>query len=516
MASLRKWAPLLIFGLALAARLLAGPRTIDDAFITFRYARNIVAGQGFLYNPGDPVLGTTTPLYTLSLAALAMMTGGQDAPFPSLALVLNAILDGLSALLLIAIGQRLGRQFAGWGAGLAWAIAPFSVTFAIGGLETSLYVFLLLTLAWAYLQEKFVMASLVGGLALLTRPDALILLGPLVADRLYLSWRRSGYRIRPMEVGAFAIPVGAWILFATYYFGSPITHTLTAKSVAYQLPAEAAFVRLLQHYATPFMGHLTFGPAWIGVGLVVYPFLYLIGGRAIVREEPRSWALLAFPWLYFAAFAIANPLIFRWYLTPPLPFYFLIILAGAEKIVVDLSATRLLVGPIRRAPGIVPAAAILMAVVLPAASALKDWQWRPDHGPSRPAPAMAWIELELFYHEAAGILKPLLKPESVLAASDVGVLGYETSARILDTVGLNSPEALAYYPIDPEFYVINLATSPDLIIDRAPDYVVLLEVYGRRGVFTDARFLSTYELLRKLPTDIYSSDGMLIFGKKIP
>ena len=38
--------------LALAARALPGPRTIDDAFITFRYSRNIVEGEGFVYNPG--------------------------------------------------------------------------------------------------------------------------------------------------------------------------------------------------------------------------------------------------------------------------------------------------------------------------------------------------------------------------------------------------------------------------------------------------------------------------------
>jgi hypothetical protein len=50
--------------LAVALRLIPGPRTIDDAFITFRYARNIVHGVGFIYNAGERVLGTTTPLYT--------------------------------------------------------------------------------------------------------------------------------------------------------------------------------------------------------------------------------------------------------------------------------------------------------------------------------------------------------------------------------------------------------------------------------------------------------------------
>src|SRR3972149_2161670 len=42
----------------------------DDAYITFRYAENIANGNGFVYNIGEPFLGTTTPGYALLLAAL--------------------------------------------------------------------------------------------------------------------------------------------------------------------------------------------------------------------------------------------------------------------------------------------------------------------------------------------------------------------------------------------------------------------------------------------------------------
>lgn len=55
--------------LALTARLTPGLRTLDDAYITYRYTRNILAGNGFVFNPGERELGTTTPLYTLLLAA---------------------------------------------------------------------------------------------------------------------------------------------------------------------------------------------------------------------------------------------------------------------------------------------------------------------------------------------------------------------------------------------------------------------------------------------------------------
>ncbi len=64
-----RWRQLAMFALpamvALAARLLTGPHVIDDAYITFRYARNLAEGLGLVYNPGEWVLGTTAPLWAI-------------------------------------------------------------------------------------------------------------------------------------------------------------------------------------------------------------------------------------------------------------------------------------------------------------------------------------------------------------------------------------------------------------------------------------------------------------------
>jgi hypothetical protein len=70
--------------LAIVLRVIAGPRVIDDAYILFRYAQNLLAGNGFVFNPGEPVFGITTPLFGGLLAALAAVSGGTTAPFPDL------------------------------------------------------------------------------------------------------------------------------------------------------------------------------------------------------------------------------------------------------------------------------------------------------------------------------------------------------------------------------------------------------------------------------------------------
>ena len=166
-----------LFVFAVVVRLLPGERMVDDAYITFRYARNIVNGIGFVYNPGERVMGTTTPLYTLLMAGLSFLL--RTDTYPSIAIWVNALADGATCALLVPLGQAIsGRRHVGIAAGLLYAIAPFSVTFAIGGMETSVFVLLLCLTALLYLRDS-IYWPLIAALALLTRPDALIFIGPI-------------------------------------------------------------------------------------------------------------------------------------------------------------------------------------------------------------------------------------------------------------------------------------------------------------------------------------------------
>lgn len=497
----RSWLPWAIAVLAVVARMIPGPRIIDDAYITFRYAQNLLAGHGFAYNPGEAVLGTTTPLYTLLMAGLAVPFGGQQAPFPEIAWGLNAALDAAACLVLIALGRHLSSEPAGFLTALIWAVAPMSVTFSIGGMETSLFILILLAMFLLAFRSRWGWAAGLGALALLTRPDGLLFVAPLAGERLRLLWNQradgSWKTALPREAAILLAPLSLWSLFAASYFGSPIPHSVTAKVAAYFLPSDAALTRLLQHYATPFLGHLTFGIWWIGVGLILYPVLFLLGAAQKIREIPSSWALFATPFIYLLAYAAANPLIFRWYLAPPLPFYFLGIMTGGHRVARDLGAPRPLL-----ALGV---AAFALTTV--------GWEIHPDHGPDRPAPRMAFIQLELLYEQAGRELHDQIERGEVVAAADIGAIGYYSEARILDTLGIISPESLSYYPIAPDFYAINYAIPSQLIHDIEPDHLVILEVYGRRTLLMDEKFVSSYSLNHTIPTDIYGSEGMMVFSR---
>jgi hypothetical protein len=506
----RNYRILLILLIALLARFIPGVRTIDDAFITYRYAANLLDGFGFLYNPGQQaVLGTTTPLYTILLCIVGTIFGAKNASFPLIAIVLNALADTITCWILWKLGQHVHRERVGFAAALAWAIAPFSVTFAIGGLETSIYVMLLSITILAYCQNKKLLYALTGSFSLLTRPDALILLFPLMVDRLVRRVRTND-KIHSPEIIAFLFPIFAWVSFATIYFGTAIPHSIIAKYSAYSLPQTAALVRLIQHYATPFFAHNFLGStAAILSGLILFPYLFIIGARFSMKTDYRLFAYAVYPCLYFIAFSIANPLIFRWYLTPPLVPYFFFIFLGVDDIINNICIH---FGKYKHL--INQWAGICLLFLLPFASTLSEWTLHPDHGPNRPAPEMAWTKLELLYTQAANYLSPYFEFDDLtLAAGDVGVLGFITTFEILDTVGLNSPISIDYYPLEEAAYVINYAIPSDLILDHQPDFLVILEVYGRETLLKNKIFLDKYSLINKLPTDIYGSDGMLIFQR---
>lgn len=499
--------------LALAARLVPGERVVDDAYITFRYARNLVTGNGLVYNPGERVLGTTTPLYALLLAGLALATGWRD--FPGLALIINALSGTLSVGLLYVLGKRFAGHWAPAAAAAAlWALAPYSVTFAVGGMETDLAIALLLATAYAHITDHPRAMAALSALALLARPDTAILLVLLWLD-MTLARRRVPWREGWLTLGVLA----PWLVFGTLYFGNPLTGSIAAKSATYRLPPEADLVRLIQHYSTPFLEDTVLGAPWRLIGFAVYLLLSGLGGWRTVRRDRRAWPLLAYPYLYMVIFAVANPLLFRWYLSPPLPFYFLLIVTGVWTLACDLGRSLPNLTDLEReALGLetVPLAILALFTVAALAFTINAWDVHPDHGPDRPAPEMAWFELELLYAQAADVVLSHAGPGDTLCAGDIGMLGYRTGLRVLDTVGLVTPESRRHYPANPAIYVINYAIPADLVLALDPDYIVILEVYGRRGLLPAPDFQNRYRLLRKLETDIYGSDGMLIFTRATP
>lgn len=482
----------LVIVLVFVLQVLPGPRPVDDAYITFRYARNLAAGQGLVYNAGQPVLGTTTPLFTLALAALKTLLPGID--FPWLALLISAVCDVVMILLLRRLVQALTRsRFVATLIALAYLLNPVRSGVALGGMETSLVVLWLVAAAEAYVaRERIEQAALFGALATLTRPDALVLPGLIFLYDL-IARRRIPWK----AIGVYAVVLAPWLIFATAYFGSPLPLSITAKAQAYVQHPALALTTLVDFLVLriPFHNDRV-ALVLLGAGLAVLILLYMTGARAAWRYQRRSLPVVIYPLLYVLGLSLANPVIFVWYYPPLLVFFDMIILLGVAALLHAAQSQRRLLF------------AGVVGVVL-----LLHWRGASELVQRWPIDLR---QREVVYERAAAELIGLVAPDQTIALPEIGVFGYVFDrARIIDTVGLVSPETIPYLLQErapgQEF---NYAISPEVMMALQPDYLITLEIFARPTLLQTPEFLRDYQLIRTFEASDFGSAGLLVFARK--
>jgi hypothetical protein len=220
-AHARAWVLTTVVLLAVGAGLWAGPQPLDDAFITLRYARSIAEGDGFVFNPGERVLGTTTPLFALLLAAVHRLTS-VDLVWLAFLLALSA--HAAAAVLVTVIGRRCREPTAGWVAGCLYALCPMALGATLGCMETSCFVLAMLVALGDSVGPRSVWRSAAATASVLLRPEGLIVAGLRVLQVASRDFR-AGLRTAAIIL-AGTLP---WLLFATWYFGTPVPQSVLAK-----------------------------------------------------------------------------------------------------------------------------------------------------------------------------------------------------------------------------------------------------------------------------------------------
>jgi len=240
----------------------------DDAFISFRYAENLVRGLGLVFNPAERVEGYSNFLWTLWDAVGLRL--GADAERWS---TVSGIACYAGALAVLAWnswttrGERTGLTRWVPIAALLGALLPDWHIFATSGLETALYT-LEVTLIYAVLSRgepgplRGATAGLLLGMTAMTRPDGLIFAAAAGLFALLVDRRRP--RTIAALAGAFLIvwvPYTAWRMS---YYGDFFPNTYYAKSAAYAWYRQGAIYVCLYfiRYWPLLLGAVLSGLAW--------------------------------------------------------------------------------------------------------------------------------------------------------------------------------------------------------------------------------------------------------------
>jgi arabinofuranosyltransferase len=210
------------------------PWMLDDSFISFRYADNLAHGYGPVYNIGERVEGYTSFLWVVLLGAGKRL--GCDTVI--LSQVLSSVFAGLT-LLLLAFSHRIissiTRPVAAMAVLFVGTCALFTSWLA-SGMEVNLFTFLALVTIVLYRADmvnwsqvvRMALAGLAAGLAMMTRPE-----GVLIAAVLVIHGGFQYFRHKERSILAFAATVlmtyVPYFIWRYSYYGFLLPNTFYAK-----------------------------------------------------------------------------------------------------------------------------------------------------------------------------------------------------------------------------------------------------------------------------------------------
>ncbi|MCB0358300.1 MAG: hypothetical protein KDD44_01645, partial [Bdellovibrionales bacterium] len=488
----------------------------DDAYMTFRVVRNFLSHGELVYNLGERVYSSSTPLFSLLLTIVSATSGVAPDRF---FLPLLCVIDVCNLVLLYLLVLRVTRlpAVAGLGAllyGLSWVAAVSTAT----GMEGGLFVLCIQITALAALardsQRNRLITGGAAGLAALARPEGAFLAASLCIVR--FAYRR---RLPWEEAIGTLLIMSPWWLFAYIHFGSIIPHAALAKDLGYfRLPGEAAR-DLIQHFFDLFVFYPVVLLPW-GARIVVVPFILLsllIGVIRSVRARPEIAFLFLFNVFYVSSYLAFNPFLFYWYKAGLEPAYILAVVSGSYWLLTSAGEKLQIPRPqfVANLVLIAAIAALITQYYDPGGSqraftiAEGDSTWRT--GPLRPI--LGGRDRERLYLRVADELKSEVSAETTIMAPEFGALGYVLPAKMISNIGHVNPEILQFLPVPRELLSHNNAITVPMVKFTMPDYIITLDIFIRKTLAKDAWFNRNYKLTADYPTTIWNSTALQVFRR---
>ena len=305
----------LLIALHAAAALLflrgVGPGfPLDDAWCHLVYARSLVQGEPFAYNPGQPEAGVTAPAWTVlaAIPAAVAEAGGHPgwSPLPTRPDGPMRVLGGICGLLAGLVAMRLAGRQSAWASGCAavlFAFDPFLLLGRFSGMELPLFALVTLLFVEALLDGRADRAGWFAGIAVLTRPEGWVLVALGLPTCVSSAGRARAFLPRLL---ACAVPFALWNLWLA---GEPWPNTWANKAAFVRDPGEMLTA------AAALFGDTGWGWA--------FPLAVAIGALVMEGQQPGlAWRLLAAGGALLAGVLLSRTLLVAPAFSPPrIPFY---------------------------------------------------------------------------------------------------------------------------------------------------------------------------------------------------
>ena len=457
---------------------------LDDSWIHLQFARNLAAGNGLAYNE-ELVTGSTAPLWTALLSLLFLLPGNLVFWVK----LLGSVLFAAGAVATYRLARELDvAEGLSTLAGLLTLATYWLVWSALSGMEIPLFILVSLWGMILHIRERRdvgrpPVSLFLFGISILLRPEAALLVVLALFDRLLvlrrtadgdlalapLPWRSIGYGL---VLAAMAL-VPTMIFF--YFVGGsflPTTFGAKTGSTRNWLPNAQYLYTVVGILIRP--QPLTFLAAGAGCLRLVerlgtsrdrglLPALWLIGlplAYSFLTPEGRHILVGNFGRYYFPLF-------------PPL---IVLGVLGLER-GLDAIGSSWRLGPVRLPVRALAIALLLVPTVLTLVKGAAFY-------------AQNVANIQDGDVEMGRWLREHVDPRAVLAVQDIGAIKFFAGHRIVDLVGIVSPEVRPYIkaaagPHDP----YGEAGVFRYLQEQRPDYVVAFpewhpNITGNRELFT--------------------------------
>ena len=489
--------------------------TIDDAYISGRYARNTASGKGLVFNPGERIMGYTNLLLVL-FEAMIYKFGGDGIFFAK-------VVGLLSGFMILLLTYFLGRQFGGaspQGVGLlASALlvsSPLLALNSVMGLETCLFTalilgaILLIMPGWlneSWTWKRHVSIAFLLFLATLTRPEGLGFAGIFILVQFiprlfrmiktrYVNLKTALLSLSWLYIyGFLLLPV---LVLLTAYYGSPIPNTFLAKTAA-GLAWQKYFAGVL--YLAQWISQ-SGGEYWL-IPLILLPFLIAKEKKAV-----QAIGILCFLYLLYVIYSGGDWMPGYRFIMPVIPMVYLL----SSNAIVNLwqliqpKLTQLTT----LSQGIL-ASILFIAFISPSLSLFQSIQTTVN---SR---STGYQEAHLYIAEW---LRDNSPPGSSVALMDIGLIGLVSDRYVIDITGLVNNDIANLMHQDQGMISSSKPTADkiaSLVLSKQPDFIVLAHNTPQldpfmgwshdEAIYASTDFHSQYQLVftRKHMDDYYLS-----------